>query len=138
MTPKSLLRHPLAVSALAEFTGGGFKEVIDDAAKHKEATRVLLCSGKLYYGLLQRRMDLKQKNTAIVRLEQFYPVPTRQLKTVANRYKRAKEWIWVQEEPENMGAWQFIRPHLEKILGHKNNLLKKWFPPGTWAEKAPL
>jgi len=119
MTPKSLLRHPLAVSALAEFTGGGFKEVIDDAAKHKEATRVLLCSGKLYYGLLQRRMDLKQKNTAIVRLEQFYPVPTRQLKTVANRYKRAKEWIWVQEEPENMGAWQFIRPHLEKILGHR-------------------
>lgn len=118
MTPKSLLRHPLAVSALKDLSAGTFEEVLDDAAGYKKATRVLLCSGKIYYGLLQRRMDLKRKNTAILRLEQLYPVPDRQLQTVATRYKQAKEWFWVQEEPENMGAWHFMRPRLEKITGH--------------------
>ena len=119
MTPKSLLRHPLAVSALKDFTNGAFKEVLDDVAGYKEASRILLCSGKIYYDLLKRRKELKGKNTAIVRLEQLYPVPAEQLKTVANRYKKAKKWYWVQEEPENMGAWQFIRPHLEEILNHR-------------------
>jgi 2-oxoglutarate dehydrogenase E1 component len=119
MTPKSLLRHPLAVSALKDFTTGAFKEVLDDVAGYKEASRILLCSGKIYYDLLKRRKELKRKNTAIIRLEQLYPVPAEQLKTVANRYKKAKKWYWVQEEPENMGAWQFIRPHLEEILNHR-------------------
>ena len=118
MTPKSLLRHPLAVSDLKALSTGAFAEVIDDAAGYKKATRILLCSGKIYYGLLQRRMDLKRKNTAILRLDQLYPVPAKQLKTTANRYKQANEWFWVQEEPENMGAWPFICPHLEKIIGH--------------------
>ena len=119
MTPKSLLRHPLAVSDLKALSTGAFAEVLDDAAAYKKATRVLLCSGKIHYGLLQRRMDLKRKNTAVLRLEQLYPVPAKQLKTIVSRYKQAKEWRWVQEEPENMGAWQFIRPHLEKIIGHQ-------------------
>ena len=119
MTPKSLLRHPLAVSALKDLSTGAFAEVLDDAAAYKKATRVLLCSGKIHYGLLQRRMDLKRKNTAVLRLEQLYPVPAKQLKTIVSRYKQAKEWRWVQEEPENMGAWQFIRPHLGKIIGHQ-------------------
>jgi 2-oxoglutarate dehydrogenase E1 component len=118
MTPKSLLRHPLAVSALKGFTTGTFNEVLDDEASYKGASRVLLCSGKIYYGLLKRRDELKRKNTAIVRLEQLYPLPAEKLKTVVNSYKKTKKWYWVQEEPENMGAWQFIRPHLEEILSH--------------------
>ena len=119
MTPKSLLRHPLAVSALKDFTAGTFNEVLDDETGYKGASRVLLCSGKIYYGLLKRRKELKHKNTAIVRLEQLYPLPAEQLKTVVNSYKKAKKWFWVQEEHENMGAWQFLRPHLEEMLSHR-------------------
>jgi 2-oxoglutarate dehydrogenase E1 component len=107
------------VSALKDLSTGAFAEVLNDGAAYKKATRVLICSGKIHYGLLQRRMDLKRKNTAVLRIEQLYPVPAKQLKTIVSRYKQAKEWRWVQEEPENMGAWQFIRPHLEKIIGHQ-------------------
>lgn len=116
MTPKSLLRHPMAVSSLKDLSAGAFEEILDDAG-HRKATRVILCSGKLYYGLLQRRMDTKRRDTAIVRIEQLYPVPEKQLTSVVNRYKQAKEWFWAQEEPENMGAWPYLRPHLEKIIG---------------------
>ena len=117
MTPKSLLRHPLAVSNLADMAGGGFQEVLDDPADIKKPKRVLLCSGKIYYALLQWRQDAKRGEAAIVRLEQLYPFPEDQLKAIAKRYRQAKEWYWVQEEPENMGAWQFVRYRMEKLFG---------------------
>ena len=117
MTPKSLLRHPLAVSDSDSLTSGAFNEVLDDDEKRHTATTVLICSGKIYYQLFQRRQALKAEGIAILRLEQFYPFPTSKLKTLLKKYKQAQKWVWVQEEPENMGGWQFVRPRLEKIIG---------------------
>lgn len=107
-SPKSLLRHPGVASPLQEFTSGTFKEVIDDASvKAKEVNRVILCSGKIYYDLLEAQAKRKTKDTAIVRLEQLYPFPEKQLNTVLKKYKDAK-LVWAQEEPANMGAQSFI------------------------------
>jgi len=117
MAPKSLLRHPLAVSELADLTAGCFQEVIDDPNQLKNPSRILFCSGKLYYELLIRRRELKKRNTAIVRLEQLYPFPEMQLRNVIKKYPKARQYFWVQEEPENMGAWFFMRPRLAKLLG---------------------
>jgi len=117
MAPKSLLRHPLAVSDLKEMTSGSFKEVLEDPDPVKSLRRILFCSGKIYYELLQKRREMKKTDTAIVRLEQFYPFPEIQLKAVIRTYKRVRQFIWVQEEPENMGAWVFVRPRLERLIG---------------------
>jgi 2-oxoglutarate dehydrogenase E1 component len=117
MTPKSLLRHPLAVSDLKDMSSGAFKEVLEDPYPVKSIRRILFCSGKIYYELLQKRREMKKTDTAIVRLEQFYPFPEIQLKAVIRKYKRVRQFIWVQEEPENMGAWFFVRPRLEKLIG---------------------
>ncbi len=117
MTPKSLLRHPQAVSELKDFTHGRFFPVMDEAENFKSAGKVVFCSGKIYYQLLERRNHLNTNDVAIVRLEQFYPFPETDLKTVIAPRKSVKTWLWVQEEPENMGAWQFIRPRLEKLTG---------------------
>jgi 2-oxoglutarate dehydrogenase E1 component len=116
LTPKSLLRHPLAVSDLSELGRGHFKTVIDSGNRAKGVERVVICSGKIYYELFQRRRKLKQKETAIVRLEQFYPFPEKEMTKVASKYGRAEAWFWVQEEPENMGAWSFVRPRLSTIV----------------------
>jgi 2-oxoglutarate dehydrogenase E1 component len=105
MTPKSLLRHPACVSKLSDFTEQKFQEVIDDAqANVKEVKRVLLCSGKIYYELLERQQEEQRKDIAIVRVEQLYPMPETQLSAIYNKYEAA-ELCWVQEEPKNMGAW---------------------------------
>jgi 2-oxoglutarate dehydrogenase E1 component len=117
MTPKSLLRYPLAVSELSDLASGTFQEVLDDAAKLKKPRRVLFCSGKIYYALLMRRQELNLNDIVIVRLEQFYPFPQDQLKKILAQYSMAKQWFWVQEEPQNMGGWQFIRSRLEAIIG---------------------
>lgn len=117
MAPKSLLRHPLAVSELADLTAGSFQEVIDDPNKLKSPTRILFCSGKIYYELLTRRRELKKRNTAIIRLEQLYPFPEKQLANVIKQYPKVRQYFWVQEEPDNMGAWFFIRPRLARLLG---------------------
>jgi 2-oxoglutarate dehydrogenase E1 component len=117
MTPKSLLRHPAAVSDLKDLSGGGFAPVLPDPQAPKTAKRVLLCSGKIFYELDQRRRDLKRKDTAIVRLEQFHPFDTEALKSALKPYGKAKQWCWVQEEPENMGAWGFLRHRLQELLG---------------------
>ncbi len=116
MAPKSLLRHPLAVSDLKEMTTGTFKEVIEDPDPLKSVRRVLFCSGKIYYELLQKRREMKKTDTAILRLEQFYPFPEKQLKAVIRKYKQVQQFNWVQEEPENMGAWFFVRPRFEKLI----------------------
>ncbi|MFZ0242924.1 MAG: 2-oxoglutarate dehydrogenase E1 component [Desulfobacterales bacterium] len=118
MTPKSLLRHPLAVSNLADMSSGGFQEVLDDAAADPQKTRrVLLCTGKVYYALLQLRQNVKRDDVAIVRLEQLYPFPEERLQAIAAKYGKARHWCWVQEEPENMGAWQFVHYRTEKLFG---------------------
>jgi 2-oxoglutarate dehydrogenase E1 component len=117
MAPKSLLRHPLAVSDLKDITSGGFREVFEDPDPLKSVRRILFCSGKIYYELLQKRREIKKTDIAIVRMEQFYPFPENQFKTVIRRYKQVRQFIWVQEEPKNMGAWFFIRSRLENIIG---------------------
>jgi 2-oxoglutarate dehydrogenase E1 component len=108
MSPKSLLRHPNVVSPLEEFTSGKFQEIIDDTdAKSGEVKKVLLCSGKVYFDLLEEKNNKKRKDIAIVRLEQLYPIAWGQLNAVIEKYKGAKI-VWVQEEPVNMGAWAYI------------------------------
>ena len=108
-TPKSLLRHPKCVSEIADLTKGGFQEVIDDAkASAKSTRRVVFCSGKVYYDLLDRQESDKESGVAVVRIEQLYPFPQKQLDAIVAKYKNATEFVWLQEEPENMGAWSYL------------------------------
>jgi len=108
MTPKSLLRHSLCVSKLEDFTENKFQEVIDDSfVNAKEVKRVLLCTGKIYYELLEKQQKEKRKDVAIVRVEQLYPMPENQLQAIYDKYAKAEK-VWVQEEPKNMGAWLYL------------------------------
>ncbi|RFZ85918.1 2-oxoglutarate dehydrogenase E1 component [Mucilaginibacter terrenus] len=108
-TPKSLLRSPKCVSPISDFTSGKFYELIDDSyVDAKKVKRVLLCTGKIYYDLLEKQQVDKRKDVAIVRVEQLYPTPIQQILKMKARYEKATEFIWVQEEPENMGAWPYI------------------------------
>lgn len=117
MTPKSLLRHKLAVSHLKDFeTGSHFQEVIPDFLKPSTSVRrVILCSGKVYYDLLEKREEEKIKDIAIIRLEQFYPFPHETLVKFLKPYANA-DLVWCQEEPQNMGAWTFLDRRLESVL----------------------
>ncbi len=117
MTPKSLLRHPLAISKIDDLSAGHFQPVLDDPDGAKQATTVLLCSGKIFYELYQSRNKLEKTTVAIVRLEQFYPFPESQLKKVFQKYRQAKKWFWVQEEPQNMGGWQFVQSRIRAASG---------------------
>ncbi len=118
MTPKSLLRHKLAVSPADDLTGGRFQEVIDDStADPNRVRRVLLCSGKVYYDLLEGKGEQEAGEVELVRLEQFYPFPVQPLERLGARYRKAREWVWVQEESLNMGGWSFMEPRL-RALGH--------------------
>ncbi len=108
MSPKSLLRHPLVSSKIEEFTKGSFREVIgDEYATAKSVKTVLLCTGKVYFDLLEEQQKTKRKDVAIVRMEQLHPFPKTQLAAELSKYKGAKVY-WVQEEPQNMGAWMYI------------------------------
>ena len=108
-TPKSLLRHPRCVSALDEFTTGGFQELIDDASVDAKAVRtVIFTQGKVHYDLAEHREKNGITDTALVRLEQIHPLPVEQMRAVFKKYAQAERYIWVQEEPQNMGAWQYI------------------------------
>jgi 2-oxoglutarate dehydrogenase E1 component len=118
LAPKSLLRHPAAVSELAELAAGFFQEVLDDPAPVPQPRRVLLCSGKIAYELLEKRAA-EPSAVAIVRLEQLYPFPEEGLGRVLAHYRDAGEWFWVQEEPENMGAWHFLRDRLGEVVDHE-------------------
>jgi len=115
-TPKSLLRHPKAVSNVEELTTGGFKEVLDDEmVKPADVNKLVFCTGKFYYDLLAEREEKKKKNIALIRIEQLYPFPEKQLEPILKKFKNAKEHIWAQEEPENMGAWIHILRHFNGI-----------------------
>ncbi|MCU0372283.1 MAG: hypothetical protein MUE56_03450 [Ignavibacteria bacterium] len=119
MSPKSLLRHPDAKSYMKDFTSGKFNEVIaDESAGKSSVTKILIASGKVYYDLLKYRSDNKLTGTAILRLEQIYPFPKEEVQNIINSYGKAKTVKWVQEEPENMGALNFIKVRLsEKETG---------------------
>jgi len=116
MSPKSLLRHPLCVSDPSEFTTNNtFQEVIgDDKITGKKAKRLLICTGKIYYELLQAREENKIKDVAIVRIEQLYPYPQTQVDAILKEYAKAEKY-WVQEEPQNMGAWSYMLGYMRKV-----------------------
>jgi 2-oxoglutarate dehydrogenase E1 component len=119
MTPKSLLRHPRAGSALEALADGSFRRTIDDAdarARAAEIRRVLLCSGKVYYDLLAGREEHGTTDSALIRVEQLYPFPADELAAYFAAYGAAEDVVWVQEEPENNGAWRFVRPQIEALL----------------------
>ncbi|WP_430640896.1 multifunctional oxoglutarate decarboxylase/oxoglutarate dehydrogenase thiamine pyrophosphate-binding subunit/dihydrolipoyllysine-residue succinyltransferase subunit [Couchioplanes caeruleus] len=121
-SPKSLLRHRLAVSSVDDFTTGTFQPVIGDAGINgtpldaNAVKRVLLCSGKVYYDLFQARAERGITDTAIIRMEQIYPLPVDELKAVLNRFPNAEDFAWVQEEPANQGAWSFVALNLLEHL----------------------
>jgi 2-oxoglutarate dehydrogenase E1 component len=109
MAPKSLLRHSEVVSPVSHFTEGGFQEVYNDEyADAKKVKKILLCSGKLYYDLLTEQQKTKRKDVALIRIEQLFPWPVKQLEKVLGTYDKNAKLVWVQEEPENMGAWTYI------------------------------
>jgi 2-oxoglutarate dehydrogenase E1 component len=117
MTPKSLLRHPKCVSTPDDLTGGGVEEVLPADTDPTDTTRHILCSGKVYYDLVTAlEEDERRDEIAITRLEQFYPFPKAELQEELERYTAADETVWVQEEPQNMGAWSFVRPRLDDLL----------------------
>jgi 2-oxoglutarate dehydrogenase E1 component len=118
MSPKSLLRLPAAVSRLTDFTQAGFEEILDDSHAPANAGRLILCSGKVYYDLAEYRDRNKVTDTAIVRVEQLYPLHTKRLAEIAQKYAGAK-LVWCQEEPENMGAARWIAPQLEAVFGRR-------------------
>ena len=111
-TPKKLLRYPKAVSSMADFAKGGFQEVIDDVHGTKGADTVVLCSGKVYYDLLEKFEDRVPKNLAVVRVEQLHPFPADAVAKALKRQAKNATLVWLQEEPRNMGAWTFMNEHM--------------------------
>jgi 2-oxoglutarate dehydrogenase E1 component len=125
MTPKSLLRHKLSVSSLEDLSRGFFCNVvgeIDDLHAGKVG-RVVFCSGKVYFDLLEARRADEARDVAIVRIEQLYPFPSDEYEAVLKRYPNAREVVWCQEEPQNQGAWFQIRHRLQEKLGPKHELM---------------
>ena len=116
MSPKSLLRHPKCVSSVSDLVTGRFQEVIDDAsAEVTSVKKLVFCSGKLYYELLEEKQKRNATDVALVRLEQLYPFPKTQLDAIVGKYKNTASYVWAQEEPENMGAWGFVLRHWRKL-----------------------
>ena len=118
MTPKSLLRLPAATSTIDDLVNGGFQPLIGDADIKDAAAvkRIVLCSGKLYYDLMEARKKSGELRTTILRLEQFYPFPLKTLRESLAAYPNAAQLVWAQEEPKNMGGWSFVEPRLEELL----------------------
>jgi 2-oxoglutarate dehydrogenase E1 component len=109
LTPKSLLRHPLTISSLDEFSAGGFRHIIgDDSIAAEKTRRIELCSGKIYYDLLAKKRELGRDDVALIRVEQLYPLPEPELRAALSGFPEGTPVFWVQEEPENMGAWSYL------------------------------
>ncbi len=125
MTPKSLLRHPLSVSSIEDITRGGFQPVIPEveALDANKVKRIVFCSGKVYFDLLQARQKEKLDHVALVRIEQLYPFPREGYEAVLASYPKAKDIVWCQEEPENQGAWYQIKHRLATYLGSGHRML---------------
>ncbi|MCE2572515.1 2-oxoglutarate dehydrogenase E1 component [Motilimonas eburnea] len=118
MSPKSLLRHPLAVSSLEELANGRFYNAIGeiDDLDPKQVTRLVMCSGKVYYDLLEQRRNGELNHVAIIRIEQLYPFPTEEVEEILSAYQHVKDFVWCQEEPQNQGAWYCSQHHFRNVL----------------------
>ena len=123
LTPKSLLRHPRCVSSLEECSAGGFRRVIaDPEVQAGEVSRVLLCSGRIYYDLVARRDQLERKDVAIVRIEQFYPLSDGVLRDALEDFRDETPVFWLQDEPVNMGAWHHLQGRFGRRLLERHPL----------------
>jgi 2-oxoglutarate dehydrogenase E1 component len=117
MSPKSLLRNPKAVSSVKDLTEGSFQCVVDDCIDAKDQiTKVVLCSGKVFYDLEETRNKEGKENIAIIRIEQLYPFPHDDLEEILSAYKNINEFVWCQEEPANQGAWFSHRHRIQRVL----------------------
>lgn len=114
-TPKSLLRHPKAVSSLSELSNGSFQEVIDDTVAIKEVKKLVFCTGKFYYDLLAERELLNRNDVALVRIEQLFPLHLEKIQQVIDKYPNVENYVWAQEEPKNMGAWSHVLQRLDLV-----------------------
>ena len=117
MAPKSLLRHKQCVSELKDFTHGSFEEFIPDPTPPKNPHSLVLCSGKVYYDLLEAREAIRTPKASIMRIEQFYPFHAEKFQEMLKPYAKIKRLVWCQEEPQNMGAWSFLSPIIEEVTG---------------------
>ena len=118
MTPKGMLRDPRCTSPVSECAEGRFQEIIGDTTAAKDARRVILCSGKIYFDLNDHRTKNNISDAALVRVEQLYPLHEKKLEAaVAGAFPKAQRIVWCQEESANMGAWNFIEPRLRKLFG---------------------
>ena len=116
MSPKSLLRHSKCVSSVQELVVGRFQEVIDDiGADIAKVKKLVFCSGKIYYEFLEEKQNRNADDVALVRLEQLYPFPKKQLEAIIDKYIKVENYVWAQEEPENMGAWGFVLRHWREL-----------------------
>ena len=122
IAPKSLLRHRLAVSSLEDLSTGSFQQIIPeiDELNSDDVKRIILCSGKVFYDLLEKRRKDERNDVAIIRIEQLYPFPKDELQQELERYRHAEQLIWCQEEPMNQGAWYSSQHNMQAILS--NNL----------------
>jgi 2-oxoglutarate dehydrogenase E1 component len=114
-TPKSLLRHPKAVNPIEDFAKGSFQEVINDTIAPKKITKLVFCTGKFYYELLEERDSTKREDIALIRVEQLFPLHEEKIQKVIDLYPNAKEYVWAQEEPKNMGAWSFMLQRFNNV-----------------------
>jgi len=114
-TPKSLLRHPKAVSSIKDLATGAFEEVIDDTVNPKNIKKLVFCTGKFYYDLLAEREKLNNENVALARIEQLFPLHLEKIQQVINRYPNVENYVWAQEEPKNMGAWSHIVQRMDLV-----------------------
>jgi 2-oxoglutarate dehydrogenase E1 component len=115
-TPKGLLRHPACVSPITDLTEGSFQEILDDPNPPQNAKRLVICTGRIYYDLLEGRLKNKADDMAIIRIEQLYPFGFNKLSQIIEKYPNIEKCFWVQEEPSNMGAWKYIHPRLTEVL----------------------
>lgn len=138
MSPKSLLRHKHAVSTMQELAEGSFKNVIaeTEALSPNEIDRLIICSGRVYYDLIEKRQQINAANIAIVRVEQLYPFPDQELAEAIAPYKNVKKVLWCQEEPKNQGAWYSTQHHLREVISRHNDKLYLEFA-GREASAAP-
>jgi len=135
-TPKSLLRNPRCISPIDHFTKGGFKEVLDDeTADPEKITKLVFCTGKIYYDLLAEKEKLKKETIALIRIEQLYPFPKKQLLTLKSKYKKASHFIWAQEEPANMGSWEFVKKYMHPDINIKVIARPESGSPATGSSK---
>lgn len=121
-TPKALLRHPACLSSLTDFAKGHFQPVIDDPAPPAKPSRLFFCSGKVYYEFSQEKQKRNNTDIALIRLEQLYPFPKEQVEQILKKYEGCTEIVWIQEEHQNMGAWEYISFHFQELLGAKKTL----------------